>query len=195
MPQDRRWERRRPMRPGLFAARQVYVRSGASSRYVDLSRSLQICVAVAMGVAVLWLGLASYAAVAKHLETLEQRRELARLESIAKTLRTTVEDVGDPQSDTPDDAATNDLEAELAAAKAGRERALTLADARAAEAADLRRELALANERISELTAALAQAKAGQPPILDRIASLAADAARPDAAATAPGGQPACPTD
>jgi len=113
---------------------------------------------------------------------------------IAQTLRTTVEDARDPPSAPPQKAA-DDLETELAAAKAGRERALTLADAAAAEAAELRREVALANQRISELTAALAQAQAGQPPILDRIASLAAEAARA-AAAAEPAPEPAdCPAD
>ena len=92
MHQDPRWQRRRPMRPGLFAARQVYVRSGPSSRYVSLSRPLQISVAAAWRLGLLWLGLASYAAVAKHLETLEQGRELARLESLARSLQSTVEE-------------------------------------------------------------------------------------------------------
>jgi len=182
------------MRPGLFAARQVYVRSGASSRYVNLSRALQVRVAIAMGVGVVWLVLASYAAIVKHLQTVAQGHELVRLESLAQTLRTTVEDARDPPSAPPQKAA-DDLETELAAAKAGRERALTLADAAAAEAAELRREVALANQRISELTAALAQAQAGQPPILDRIASLAAEAARA-AAAAEPAPEPAdCPAD
>jgi hypothetical protein len=194
MLQDRRWEPRRPVAAGLFAARQVYGRRGASSRSVDLSRSLQISIAGAMGVGLLWLGLASYAAIARHLETIE----LVRLEGIARTLHSTVEDVRDPQSGEHDAEETAKLLAELTAARAGRGRALTLADAAAAEAAELRREVALANERIGELADALAEAKGDRRSILDRIASLAArgsdGAVVPSAKANgiAPA-QPACP--
>jgi hypothetical protein len=173
MHQDPRWQRRRPMRPGLFAARQVYVRSGPSSRYVSLSRPLQISVAGAMALGLLWLGLASYAAVAKHLETLEQGRELARLESLARSLQSTVEEVRESEEIENDGSTAAELMAKLEAAEAGRARALTLADAAAAEAAELRREVELAQERIGELAEALAQATADREPILDRIASVA----------------------
>ncbi len=157
MPQDRRST---PVLQELFADRQVYVRSGLTSRYVALSRSLQISVAVAVGVTVLWLVLASYAAVAKHIETVEQGRELARLESITKTLRTTVEESRNVQEEGPKATAVPDLVAEMADAKAARERALTLADARAGEAEELRHELALAHDQIRELTTELTQAEA-----------------------------------
>jgi hypothetical protein len=159
MPQDRRST---PVLQELFADRQVYVRSGLTSRYVALSRSLQISVAVAAGVVVLWLAAASYAAIAKHLETVEQGRELARLESVAKTLRTTVEESRTGQDTEPKAAAVPDLVAELADAKAARERALTLADARAGEAEELRHELALAHDQIRELTTEATQAEAAQ---------------------------------
>lgn len=176
MRQDPRWQRRRPMRPGLFAARQVYVRSGPSSRYVSLSRPLQISVACAMALGLLWIGLASYAAVAKHLQTLQQGRELARLESLTRTLHRTVEEVRESEELEQDTPTTTELMAKLEAAEAGRARALALADAAAAEAAELRREVDLANERIGELADALAQARADPDPIVDRIASLAVEA-------------------
>lgn len=157
MPQARRSTL---MLQDLFVDRQVYVRSGPVSRYVTLSRSLQISVAVAIGVIALWLALASYAAVAKHLETVDQGRELARLESITRTLRTTVEESRSVRQANPKAEAVPDLVAELADARGARERALTLADARAAEADELRKELALAHDQIQGLTSELTQAKA-----------------------------------
>ena len=63
--------------------------------------------------------------------------------------------------------------AKLEAAEAGRARALTLADAAAAEAAELRREVELAQRADRRAAEALAQATADREPILDRIASLA----------------------
>jgi hypothetical protein len=139
-------------RPGLFAARQVYVRSGPASQYVTLSRPLQIGVAVGLGMLVLWLGLASYAALSEHLETRAQARELARLESITKALQTSFEQEGrkhpGPDAAPLDDA---DLITEVAELKASRERAMMLADAAAGEADALRREVALAYERIRGL--------------------------------------------
>jgi hypothetical protein len=141
----------------LFAPRQVYVRSGGACQYVTLSRPLQIAVAAGMALIVLWLGLASYTALAKHWETLEQQRELARLESVSKTLRTSFEALRvsfeRAQADRAADAGATprDLTAELDALQAGRDRALKLADAAAGEAEALRREMALAYEQIREL--------------------------------------------
>jgi hypothetical protein len=142
----------------LFAPRQVYVRSGGVSQYVTLSRPLQIAVAAGMALIVLWLGLASYAAVAKHWETLVQQRELTRLESVSKTLRTSFEALRasfaraqDERAADDDGAASGDLAAQLGALQASRDRALKLADAAAGEADALRREVALAYERIREL--------------------------------------------
>ena len=154
MRQTRRWHRRGPDQ-GLFAPRQVYFRDGPVSRYVALSRSLQIAVAAGMAAIALWLGLASYAAVAKHLETLEQGRELARLESVAKTLRATVEETKSNPRSNGDREADAALVTQVAELERGRERALMLADAAAGEADALRREVALAYERVRELEVAL----------------------------------------
>jgi hypothetical protein len=49
-----------------------------------LSRPFPISAAIGLGLAALWLGLASYAAIVKHPETVAQGRELARLESTSK---------------------------------------------------------------------------------------------------------------
>jgi hypothetical protein len=189
MPQGRRST---PVLEELFAARQVYVRSGLTSRYVALSRSLQISVAIGLGVLVLWLGLASYAAIAKHLQTVAQGRELARLESITKTLRTTVEEA---QSVPPADRqaeAVPDLVAELADANAARDRAHTLAKVSAGEATELRHELTLAHDQIRELKCDLARAEAERQAAADRLAKLeSADGKRaPDGAGVTLARQP-----
>jgi hypothetical protein len=154
MRQTDRWHRRSPGEK-LFAPRQVYLRSGTVSQYVALSRSLQIAVVAGMAGVALWLGLASYAAIAKHLETVEQSRELARLESVAKTLRTSVEEAQGAQGTNRDAGPDADLVTEMAELQDSRERALMLADAAAGEADTLRREVALAYERVRELELAL----------------------------------------
>jgi hypothetical protein len=161
MRQTRRWHRRSPGQE-LFAPRQVYLRDGPVSQYVALSRSLQIAVATGMAAIALWLGLASYATVAKHLETVEQGRELARLESVAKTLRASVEEAKGNQPSKGDRGPDANLVTEMAELESGRERALMLADAAAGEADALRREVALAYERVRELELALVKSELDQ---------------------------------
>jgi len=161
MRQTGRSHRRSPGRE-LFAPRQVYLRTGPVSQYVALSRSLQIAVAAGLAAIALWLGVASYAAIAKHLETVEQGRELARLESVAKTLRAAVEEAQGDQSANGNAAAEADLVTEVAELEDSRERALMLADAAAGEADALRREVALAYERVRELEVALLKSELDQ---------------------------------
>lgn len=177
MRQTRRWHRRSPGQE-LFAPRQVYLRAGQVSQYVALSRSLQIAVAAGMAAIALWLGVASYAAIAKHLETVEQGRELARLESVAKTLRASVEEAQENQSSNGDAGADADLVTEVAELKGGRERALMLADAAAGEADALRREVALANERVRELELALVKSELEETSPARLIGSRASAAQR-----------------
>jgi hypothetical protein len=189
-----RGRRSTPVLQELFAERQVYVRSGLTSRYVALSRPLQISVAVGLGVIVLWLGLATYTAVAKHLQTVAQGRELARLESVTKTLRTTVEE---SESAPPVDRqaeAVPDLMTELANANAARDRAHTLAEAAAGEATELRRELALAHDQIRELKCDLARADAEGRSGTDKVTKVEdADGRKPDGAGLTLAGQVALP--
>lgn len=139
----------------LFTARQVYVRDGGSSHYVALSRRMQIGVALGVAFAIAWLAIASYGFIAKHLETLEQQRELVRLEAVARRLHAVAEEARASEALRATAQRVPQLVAELANAKAGRERALGLADAASGEAQDLRRELALAEERIDSLELAL----------------------------------------
>ena len=121
-------------RRALFAPRQVYVRNGPVSQYVTLSRSLQASAAAGMGALLLWLGVATYVALDKHLETLAQARELARLEGITKALQTSFEQEREQDHARPDTVgiAGSDLVTEVAELKASRARAKMLADAAAA---------------------------------------------------------------
>jgi hypothetical protein len=178
MPSSRPLEHR-SLGQGLFAPRQVYVRNGAASQYVTLSRGLQVAVAAGLAIAVLWLGVASWAAVAKHLETVQQSRELARLEGIAQSLRTTIEGAQSDQPLNEGAAATADLQTELAAVRSDRERALALARAAAGEAAELRREVTLANQRVDELRRALVQAETGSPSAAELLGGAAPARDRP----------------
>ena len=174
--------------PGVRSQRPDQPLRGALALAADLGRG-------PLGVVVLWLALASYAAVAKHIETVEQGRELARLESVAKTLRTTVEESRTVEEAAPKAAAVPDLVAELADAKAARERALTLADARAGEAEELRHELALAHDQIRELTTEATQAQAVRGAAF-QVAGVPAAPAGPDPKLALPGPQlpdPGCP--
>ena len=177
MRQTGHWHRRGPGTE-LFAPRQVYLRAGPASHYVALSRSLQIAVAAGMGAIALWLGLASYAAIAKHLETVEQGRELARLESVAKSLRASVEEAQGEQRAGGDARADAELVTEVAELKVGRERALMLADAAAGEADALRREVALAYERVRELELALLRSELDEATTASLIGSRATAAPR-----------------
>lgn len=185
----------------LFADRQVYVRSGLASRYVALSRSAQIAAVAGFGLVVLWLGLASYAAVSKHLQTLEQGRELVRLESIARSLRTTVEQSQEAPAADPQAETVPDLVTELADAKAARERARALAKVAAGEAGELRNELELAQDQIRELKCALVQAEGARQAAAARVARLESTGpGAPDGVGLTLAGQlvladPACPPD
>lgn len=71
--------RRRSPLQDLFAERQVHIRSGPESRYIVLSRSLQIGVAAGFLAIVALLAAASYNAIAKHMALVAQQRTLAEL--------------------------------------------------------------------------------------------------------------------
>ena len=70
-----------------FAERHVYLRSGAESRYLVLSRSLQIGVTLAVVLVLAGLAVAGYSVLGGHIERVEQRREIARLASLVQSLR------------------------------------------------------------------------------------------------------------
>ena len=142
----------------LFRERQVYLRSGLTSRYVVLSRPLLIAVTVGAGLVVLWLAVASYSSIRTHREAAEQRRELVRLERENQSLRAIAEVAPRAEGSAALEARVPELRASLAEVTAARERLAQQAAAASAEVAelerDLERELALAEERIAELDAA-----------------------------------------
>lgn len=165
----------------LFAERQLYMRSGMESRYVTLSRPLQVGVALGMVAVVAWLAIASYGAVAKHLEAAEQSRELARLEGMTQSLtaKSQTEAVGLGAGPAESQV---ELQAALDLANADLARAEEIAGATAAEADEVRRELALAEERMGRLEGELETATTERDSLAAKVAAAASgDPAAPDA--------------
>ena len=165
----------------LFAERQLYLRSGAESRYVTLSRPLQIGVAFGMLVIVAWLAIASYSSVANHLAAAEQSRELARLEGMTQTLTAKSQS----QRANPAEAGSEseaELQAALDLAQADRARAEQIAGAAEAEAEEVRRELARAKERLTQLESDLETVTTERDSLAQKVAAAAGgEPAAPDA--------------
>jgi hypothetical protein len=162
---------------------EPHVRLGLSSRSVVRSRWSQILLAVGLGLLALWLGLASYAAIVKHLQTIAEGRELVGLQGDIDGLQTTVAQLRSAAAAAERRAQrTPELLAELSYVRAARERAGALARAAADEARELSRELALAEDRIRELKCDLARAEAPRRAAADRVAPLGDGARRPVAA-------------
>jgi hypothetical protein len=70
-----------------FAERHVYLRSGAGSHYVVLTRSLQIGAMILGALILAAFAFAGYSAIAGRFAAIEQRREIARLEMMMRTLQ------------------------------------------------------------------------------------------------------------
>jgi chromosome segregation ATPase len=137
----------------LFAERQVYLRSGLTSRYVVLSRSLQIGVTIAMGLIIAGLAYASYSAITKHFELAGQSRELARLEDANQSLRAAAKAAPSTADLRAQAARVPELTSALSAAEAARKRAEDLSKSATAQVDQLRQQLAAAQDRIHQLTA------------------------------------------
>ena len=120
----------------LLPEHHVYVRSGSSEplRGVDLAVAGRRQPALLAAVA-LWTGLASYGWIAAHLETLEQRRELARLAQVNQRLEALAAALRHRRRRALA-AGVRSLVAELEEVKAGGQRDIGLPDAAAAEAPD-----------------------------------------------------------
>ena len=117
-----------------------------------LSRSLQIAAALGALLLVAGLGLASYSSLAKHREVAEQSRALARLRDDNQSLRAAAEAAAKPEEIAALTARAADLEAALAEAQAAHAQTQSTAEDARAEAVELRRELALAEERMRDWT-------------------------------------------
>lgn len=123
----------------LFAERQVYVRSGSEGHYVLLTRPLQLAVGAAVLLAVVWLAAASYGALTGRLTIAQQEAELGelrRVQAVQEDALAVAEDAG---------------------AQAERQAQAALAEARA-----LRRELALAEQGVSEAAERIAKLEAAR---------------------------------
>lgn len=139
-------------KPQWFVRRQVYLRTGQDSQYVELSSPLQIWTAIGFGVLALWLLASSFGAIAAYLGPDREGELMAELEtrqqhlvSIERERDVALEQAG----------RLSDLEAALADA----EKALT--EARADdETSALTAELAVANEQMEELQVRLSESKA-----------------------------------
>ena len=167
-----------------FAERQVYLRSGLTSRYVVLSRPLQVAVTIGIGLIAAGLAFASYSSVVSHLEAGELRRELAlaeaRLDELSAARRadgsTTAADGTAPAGAAADPAPAQlaesqdsaeqriiELTRQLEASDAKADRLQGDLEAALADAAALRRAAEAAEADLADLQAAMARRR-DRPP-------------------------------
>jgi chromosome segregation ATPase len=165
-----------------FAERQVYLRSGLTSRYVVLSRPLQIGVTIGAGLIVVGLALASYSSIVNHLEATELRRELALAEARIGTLSAAAREDGpvaaaagataaaakEQLAASRDDAAQriDELARQLETSDAKADRLQGDLDAALADAVVLRRAAETAEADLADLQAAMAEPR-DRPPAAD----------------------------
>jgi Family of unknown function (DUF5930) len=123
----------------LLPEQHVYVRSGPRSRYVVLTWPWQVGVSLALAAVAAWAGLATFGWLAAHLETLDQRRELARVAEVNQRLEALAA-AYNPEQASASPAGVRSLFAELEEVKARGQRDIGLPDAAAAELPDLRSE-------------------------------------------------------
>jgi hypothetical protein len=128
-----RHDRRSSLLRRLLTEQHVYVRSGPTSRYVVLTWPWQVGVTLALVAVAVWLGLASFGWLSTHLETLDQRRELARLAQANQRLAALIAvQAGEVASAIP--AGLTNVVAQLEDLKSGSQRGTELSDAAAAAA-------------------------------------------------------------
>jgi colicin import membrane protein len=127
----------------LFAERQVHMRSGQESRYVVLSRSLQIGVTLGVLAILAVLALASYHAIAKHVALVAKERTLEELAArAAQTERAARELAPLRQQNEEAEREIERLRAALDQAQAERTAALAASSEAGAKAAELEAALA-----------------------------------------------------
>jgi hypothetical protein len=151
MPKDRS-TRQTPSWRELFAERQIYLRTGQGSRYVVLSRSLQLGVAISMLVLIGSLALASYGYLSSRFQAVEQDggRDGALATDAGQQLRQRIET----------------LSSERDALQAEVDELTSAAQARDEESARFSRQLADSEAEIERLNEALSDG---------RVSSLASD--------------------
>ena len=146
-----------------FARRQVYLRAGQDSQYVELSPLLQIGVALGFGVLALWLIGASYGAASNFLGKDKQAALLAKLDQTEQTL-VDVEQERDAALEKS--SAIADLEAELADARTS---AAEPSNRAADDTVALTTELEQTKAQLEELHLRLSESKADQAALQARF--------------------------
>jgi trimeric autotransporter adhesin len=127
----------------LFAERQVHMRSGQESRYVVLSRSLQIGVTAGFLAILALLAIASYNAIAKHVALAAQERTLEEFAARAARAEQVLPELASLRQ--RNEAAEREIErlsAALDQAQAERSAAVTASSEAGAKAAELEAALA-----------------------------------------------------
>jgi hypothetical protein len=166
----------------LFAERQVHIRSGDESRYVVLSRPLQIGVAAGFLALLGLLAIASYNAVAKHLELVAQQRALADevAAGAAQADRSARELASLRQQSEAAEREIEQLTAALDQAQAERMEAIRASSEAGAKAAELEAALVATMPESRRLAAELAETRAagetrpptGPPEMQDLLAEV-----------------------
>ena len=155
-PMTKRKKRRQPW----FAPRQVYLRTGQGSSYVELSTTLQVGVAIGFGLMTLWLLGASYSAARHLMDNGSNASLVAQLESSQQKLVTV----------TAEASKIPELEAALADARA------SIAEAQQAdETTALSAELAQTQEQLEALRKELSKSKAEEAALQATLEALAAE--------------------
>lgn len=160
MPSFRSWS----SAGGLFAPREVYVRDPQGSHYTTVSAGMQLGAFVATVAVITALAFTSVAALGTYIHATAQQLELERMASVNKSLRAAVDAIGGPEALREATRRLPKLNAELAAAEAARTRALDLAAAAEAEAAELRRELGLVQDQLRALSETIGPASGPSEP-------------------------------
>ena len=145
-----------------FARRQVYLRAGQDSQYVELSPLLQIGVAFGFGALALWLIGASYGAASNFLG---EDKQVALLAQLNDTERVLGKIERERDAALKDAARLADLEAQLAEAQA------TMAEVNGAadEAPALRAELEQTGKQLQELRLRLSESESDKAALQARF--------------------------
>lgn len=151
----------------LFAERQIFLRTGQTSQYVVLSRSLQWGVALSAVLLVAGIGLIGYSALTSHLAVHQQARQISQLRAQNERLAVDAE----AAKRLPLMAATLE-QSELAAVEARQQ-----AESAVAEVTDLMSEIKRAEAQIEDLRGRLSEAKAEQAALTARLEARGPDAA------------------
>jgi hypothetical protein len=127
----------------LFAERQVHMRSGQESRYVVLSRALQIGVTLGVLAILALLAIASYHAIAKHVALVAKERSLEELAARAAQAEQAARELAPLRQQSEEaEREIERLRAALDQAQAERAAALTASSEAGAKAAELEAALA-----------------------------------------------------